>query len=281
MRLLHVLGGRLYGGVEVALESIHRERPRSPGLEMDFAVCYEGRPAERFEAAGATVHRLGPLRASRPLSIRRSRAALRGVLRRGGYDAMVSHLAWAQALLGPAARSAGVPLISWYHDPTVHRWHPLDAWARRTPPDLMICNSRYSAGRMARYYPGTPIEVMSYPVSPPRRRRLEYGKPLGTSRAPPPERSSSSRSADGSRTRGNSSTSRRWAAWPAAATGPAGWSANRSVPRRSPTAIGPRGPRRSGSPTGYGSWAGSRTRTASARRRTSTASRTRRPSRSA
>ena len=135
MRLLHVLGGRLYGGVEVALESIYRERPRSPGLEMDFAVCYEGRPAERFEAAGATVHRLGPLRASRPLSIRRSRAALRGVLRRGGYDAMVSHLAWRRPC---SVRRPAPPGCRWSPGITIRRstagtpWMPGHAARRRT-----------------------------------------------------------------------------------------------------------------------------------------------------
>lgn len=168
IRVLHVNSGRLYGGVEVVLEALHCHR--TAAVEHDFAVCVEGRSAERLEAAGATVHRIGPARSSRPLSIARTRRTLRSVLRRGGYDVAVVHLAWTQALFGPAVRSVGIPLVSWYHDPTLSRWQPLDAWARRTPPDLMLCNSRYSAGLMAPYYPRVPIEVLSYPVAPPRPR---------------------------------------------------------------------------------------------------------------
>lgn len=167
MRVLHINSGRFYGGVEVALERLHAHRGLAPEIQPEYAVCFEGRGAEALEAAGATVHRLGRVRASRPLSVLNARRALRDLLRRGGYDLAITHLSWPQALLGPAVRSAGRPLVAWYHDPTVHRGHPMDAWARRTRPALMLCNSRYSAGLMRRYYPRTPIEVLSYPVDPP------------------------------------------------------------------------------------------------------------------
>lgn len=167
MRVLHINSGRFYGGVEVALERMHAHRALVPELQPEYAVCFDGRSAEALEAAGATVHRLGPVRASRPLTVLKARRALRAVLRREGYDVVISHLAWPQALLGPAVRAAARPLVAWYHDPTVRRRQPLDAWARRTRPDLMICNSRYSADLMRRFYPRTPIEVLSYPVDPP------------------------------------------------------------------------------------------------------------------
>ena len=57
---------------------------------------------------------------------------------------MVCHMAWAQAIFGPVARAARLPLVFWAHGATDGR-HWLDRWARMTPPDLTICNSHFTA----------------------------------------------------------------------------------------------------------------------------------------
>ena len=66
-------------------------------------------------------------------------------------------------------RRAGVPLVLWVHDATSGR-HWTERWAKRTRPDLAICNSHYTSGLLPSLYEGVPVAVVYAPidVSPPR-----------------------------------------------------------------------------------------------------------------
>jgi len=163
MRLLHVHSGNLYGGVETMLATIARYRAATP-LVHEFALCFEGRIAEELRTAGAIVHQLGPARTRRPLSILRARRRLRNVLRQGQFDAAVCHMSWAHALFGAIVQASGAPQLFWMHDAATDRLQWVDRWAQRTPPDLVICNSRYTASTLPRLYRSVPHEVMFYPV---------------------------------------------------------------------------------------------------------------------
>jgi glycosyltransferase involved in cell wall biosynthesis len=79
---------------------------------------------------------------------------------------VVCHMPWSLAIFGPVARRAGVPLIFWMHDAAQGR-HWIERWAGRTKPDLVLCNSRFTAGTLPRLFPrGLPRhEVIYYPVS--------------------------------------------------------------------------------------------------------------------
>ena len=61
---------------------------------------------------------------------------------------------------GPAA----VRNIFWMHDVATGR-HWLEKWARRTRPDLVLCNSDYTAATLPRLYPQAPHELLRYPVA--------------------------------------------------------------------------------------------------------------------
>lgn len=164
MRVIHVHGGNLYGGVETLLGTLAREGDACPALEQSFALCFEGRVKEELLTAGATVHTLGDVRVRSPLSVRRARAALDGVLRRERYDVAICHSSWSQSLFGPVARAAGVPLAFWMHAPA-DGTHWLERWARRTPPRLVICNSEFTARSAPRLYPRARVEVVYCPVA--------------------------------------------------------------------------------------------------------------------
>ena len=60
VRVLHVIGGQLYGGVETLLLTLARLRHLCPGMQPEFAVCYGGRLADELRAAGVPVHLIGP-----------------------------------------------------------------------------------------------------------------------------------------------------------------------------------------------------------------------------
>ena len=76
MRVLHIVSGRLYGGVETALVTMARYRLLCPEVEPEFAVCFDGRLRDELTAAGAPVHMLGEVRVRHPLSIFRARRRL-------------------------------------------------------------------------------------------------------------------------------------------------------------------------------------------------------------
>jgi glycosyltransferase involved in cell wall biosynthesis len=67
-------------------------------------------------------------------------------------------------VLGPASRGARVPLALWLHDAGAGR-HWLDRRARLNPPDLVVCNSRFTSEAARRLYPRARAEVVYSPLS--------------------------------------------------------------------------------------------------------------------
>ena len=163
MRVMHIVSGRLYGGVETLLATLARSRGLCPGMEPEFALCADGRLRDELARTGVTVHLLGEVRARHPLSVVRARQRLREVLNTRRVAVVMCHLAWAQAIFGSIARKAGIPLIFWMHDPASGRgW--LERWAAMTPPDSAICNSKYTAASLPMIFPGVASEVIYLPV---------------------------------------------------------------------------------------------------------------------
>lgn len=168
MRVLHVYSGNLFGGVESILLTLARHRADCPSLAHEFALCFDGRLGHELDAIGATVHRLPGVRASRPQTVRRARLALTRLLASNRFDRAICHAAWSQAIFGAAIRRAGVPLAFWAHDAMTGRpW--TERWARRVPPDHVICNSAFTARSIETVYPGVARDVVYAPVDMPAR----------------------------------------------------------------------------------------------------------------
>lgn len=164
-RVLHVHSGNLYGGVETLLRTLASGRELCPAMETHFALCFEGRLKDELEAVGAPAHMLVGARVSRPVSVWRARRALGEVLGHTPFDVVVCHSAWSQVVFGPAVRAAGLPLVFWMHAPAEGR-HWLERWARRRTPDLVVCNSRFTASTLDALYPRARAEVLYCPVAP-------------------------------------------------------------------------------------------------------------------
>jgi glycosyltransferase involved in cell wall biosynthesis len=163
MRILHVYTGNLYGGIESILVAIARHR--TARIESEMALCFDGRLAAELADTGVRTHQLPEARASRPLTVRRSREALHALLRGGRFDRVICHAAWSHAMFGAVVRRAGVPLVFWAHDlMTGHPW--TERWARRTPPDLAICNSDFTAAAVRALFTGVPTITIYAPVEP-------------------------------------------------------------------------------------------------------------------
>ncbi len=164
MRVLHIYSGNLYGGIETMLVTLAREREVCPRMEPHFALCFEGRLSEELSSTDIPVHQLGNVRASRPATVLHARNTLRKLLRSLDFDAAICHAPWAQAIFGTVVREAALPLIFWMHGPTDGR-HWSERWARRTPPDLVVCNSHFTASTLSHLYPHAHAEVIYCPVT--------------------------------------------------------------------------------------------------------------------
>ena len=166
MRLLHVHSGNLYGGVETLLLSLERCRALCPEMQPAFALCFDGRIAAELRQAGATVFIVGRVRARNPVQIIRARRRLRRILNAGAFDAVICHMAWPLAVFGAAVRRVRLPLIFWMHDAVTRRnW--LSTWAGLSLPDLVICNSRFTASTLERMFTAAPVENLYHPVPRP------------------------------------------------------------------------------------------------------------------
>ena len=172
-RVLHIHSGNLYGGVETLLVTLAHYRRLCPAMEPEFALCFDGRLASELRQAGVPVHRLGEVRARRPLRLIRERRHLRELLGHQHFDAVVCHMPWAQAIFGPAVRDAAKPLVFWMHGASAGRYW-LERWAQLTPPDLTLCGSKFAASSLRNLYPNSAHEVIHLPVA-------RRGTPIKTS----------------------------------------------------------------------------------------------------
>jgi glycosyltransferase involved in cell wall biosynthesis len=164
MQVLHNHSGNLYGGVETLLRTLAEQRSLCPEMEPQFALCFDGRIEEELRSAGVVVHSLGNVRVSRPSGVRRARRALAEVLRSVPYDLVVCHSSWSHAIFGRVVQEAGLPLVRWMHDAS-DGTHWLDRWSRRTSPELIVCNSRFTARSGSQLFPQVRTEVVYYPIT--------------------------------------------------------------------------------------------------------------------
>src|SRR6185436_7897998 len=94
MRVLHVVAGNLYGGVEAFLATLARKRELEPGMQPEFALCYRGRLFDEIRAAKLEPHLIGPARLSRPWTLIRARQRLRTIAGEQRIDVVICHGAW-------------------------------------------------------------------------------------------------------------------------------------------------------------------------------------------
>lgn len=187
-KVLHVYAGNLFGGIETLLLTIARAQQLSPELESQFALCFEGRLSQELAISGVKVHQLGRVKLSNPWQALRARAQLKRVIRQEGFDAVICHACWPQAIFGGTVKQLGVPLIFWCHDIPTGK-NAIERLAKLTRPDFVIANSRYTQQHLHCLYPRTPDRVIYCPVAPSeradpqqvrRRVRLQLGTAVET-----------------------------------------------------------------------------------------------------
>jgi glycosyltransferase involved in cell wall biosynthesis len=163
MRLLHVHSGNLFGGVETLLVTLARYRALCPAMDSRIAVCFEGRLQAELAALGQPPRMLAAARLRRPWTVARARRRLATLLREEPIDAVVCHGPWPHLLFAGIARHQRLPVVLWLHGPVQSHW--LDRLALRWQPDLVICNSRFTAQSLAGPTRDVPSAVVYCPVA--------------------------------------------------------------------------------------------------------------------
>lgn len=165
IRVLHIVPGKLFGGVETAIITLSRFGDVCPEMATEVAVCFEDRLSDELIALGVPVHVLGKVRVRNPLTVRRARHKLRNLLCREGFDVVLCHMPWVQAIFGPVVRSEGITLAFRAHGASDGR-HWIERWAARTRPDIAICVSHFVAASLEKLYPDLATEVVYNAVAP-------------------------------------------------------------------------------------------------------------------
>ena len=164
LRVLHLHSGNMLGGVESVLLTFSEFATVCPDFEQEFALAFEEPFAKQLRATAATVHILPEAQLRNPLSVRRSRHALRELLHNRQFHCVISHSPWCQVVFALAVRRSDVPLIFWMHNNFDGHW--LQRLAARHPPDLAICNSAFTRSTLHDVYPATPSCIVHNPVRP-------------------------------------------------------------------------------------------------------------------
>jgi glycosyltransferase involved in cell wall biosynthesis len=174
LRVLHIFSGNMYGGVERMLQTLAECKSECPETETSFAYCFEGKLSAELGKRGESIYHLGEAHARWLPSVWRVRMALRRVLAKQDLDCVITHSPWGQGIFGPAIQKAGIPNILWLHDhPEGKHW--VERWARFHPPDLVLCNSRFTMEAFNHLYPHAPADFLHPPVA-------NDGKPLASDR---------------------------------------------------------------------------------------------------
>ena len=164
MKVLHVYAGNLFGGIETLLVTLARERHLCPGMEPQFAICFEGRLSVDLVETGAKVHQLGTVRLRYPWQVIRARTQLERVIRQESIDAVICHACWPQVIFGGVVKQLGKPLLFWCHD-TPKGTSLLEKLAKFVLPDLVIANSKYTQQHLNLLYPNSNSHIIYYPIS--------------------------------------------------------------------------------------------------------------------
>ena len=164
VKVLHLYAGNLYGGIETLLATVARLRYLAPGTDPEFGLCFRGRLWDELVASGSAVHDLGSVRFSRPWMVWRARRRLRRVLADRRPDVVVTHDFWPHTVFAPVVRRDRIRLVHFVHGVASGRnW--LERLASRTPPDLIVANSRFTAGSAKNVFPEVTVETWHLPVA--------------------------------------------------------------------------------------------------------------------
>jgi glycosyltransferase involved in cell wall biosynthesis len=164
LRVLHLVAGNLYGGVEAYLATLANSPAQRSHLEFEFGVCFPGRLRDELTAAGAIVHNLGAVRLSRPWTVVQARRNVARLIKERRFNAVAVHGCWPHVIFASGIRKTLAKFVHVLHD-DVSKPGILDRLASRYPPDLILANSNFTSAGARKLFAGVDVEVCYLPVA--------------------------------------------------------------------------------------------------------------------
>jgi glycosyltransferase involved in cell wall biosynthesis len=162
VRVLSIVSGRLFGGVERLLCDLARfHHLTCPDLELEFALCFDEQCSQELRSHGVAVHLLGATHLRSPISVWRARRKLATLLDATHYDSIVFHMSWPLVIFG-AVVAKEIPNVLWLHGVVTGNW--LERLAALHPPSAVIANSDFTARSAQLLYASRPISVLYPPI---------------------------------------------------------------------------------------------------------------------
>lgn len=186
-RVLHVTGGRVYGGIESHLRALASAAPADD--RQAFALAFDGRLGNELRASRAATFVVGDesLRVRDPASIARARRRLREAIAEWRPDVLLFHGPWSYALLGSRRTCGNRPRVLAAHGARMPR-HWADLMTRLRGVDGLTANSAWTLDSYANVFPGVPRGVLHpavpAPVAAHERSRDAIRASLGAGAAP-------------------------------------------------------------------------------------------------
>lgn len=140
-KVLHLVAGNLYGGIERMLVCMARWKQCFPAMRPTFGICYPGRLKDELASYGSEVPEFGRASFRNPISTFLCRRRLGCFLRRNTFDWVVCHGAWIHALFGGVIRKNKTRFAHMIHGlSNALSWQ--EKWCQNWQPDLVLANSR-------------------------------------------------------------------------------------------------------------------------------------------
>jgi glycosyltransferase involved in cell wall biosynthesis len=179
LRVLHITGDNVLGGVETMLVNLARFREHCPSMCPEFLMFPDGVLRERLLPQGVNVLCLGDIRLRWPRKVRESQRAFSRILKEKKYDVVVYHqYVWMPLIFDHIARRAGCASVRWFHNEIDRRHWAEIALRLISPkfPDISISCSDFLRQSVASrgsnevlYHPIPPSNIV---LSPAERRAL-------------------------------------------------------------------------------------------------------------
>lgn len=123
MKILHVTGGQLFGGVETfQLTWTDVSRRHFPRTEHHFGVLFAGAFWDALQASNIPATRLLAVSFSKPGTVIRANLQLRRLLRSIVPDLVVLYSSWTQVLFSSLIRHLNIPVVIYENNTRNNQW---------------------------------------------------------------------------------------------------------------------------------------------------------------
>jgi glycosyltransferase involved in cell wall biosynthesis len=163
IKVIHFGAGNLFGGIEVMLVTLAKYQYQIPGLNQKFAFFFEGKAAFRIQSHGCPVKIFPETKLRKITAVLKVQKLIKEYLLDERPEIVIVHGQWVHFIVAKVAKSLGIRLAHWSHDPPSKR-NLIDWYIKIKKPDFFICNSEFTKRQCNRFLGNVNKFVVHCPV---------------------------------------------------------------------------------------------------------------------